>query len=128
MADWSHRTNQRPSTTLRRVEPIICCGTPFHSEDLLAGVLRRNPIWSWRRFAATFDDERLPLPDSLAVEVGASDSQRAVSAAAERTVREAVADHPATPRPEPEDAQVLGWKDGRQPWNSTAEIAKRWGI
>ena len=21
MADWSHRTNQRPSTTLRRVEP-----------------------------------------------------------------------------------------------------------
>jgi hypothetical protein len=49
---------------------VVVLGTTVHSADLLQR-LRDNPQFVWRRFAAEFDPQRLPLPgESLAVEVG----------------------------------------------------------
>lgn len=45
---------------------IVLVGTPFHQDDLLLS-MKRNPIYSFRRYSAEFDPADL-VPGSLAVE------------------------------------------------------------
>lgn len=45
---------------------VILVGTPFHSQDLLM-MMRRNPVYTYRRYAAEFDDTQL-VDGSWAVE------------------------------------------------------------
>lgn len=47
---------------------IHLVGTPFHDADLLMG-MKKNEIYSYRRYSAEFDPARLPDPRSLAVEI-----------------------------------------------------------
>jgi hypothetical protein len=106
----------------------IVCGTPQHDEDLLAGVLRKNPIYVWRRYAASYDDTRLPLPDSLAVQVGTTDAPaESVTAEEERQEeRPGPADDPDGKGMGP--GRILGWKGGVAPFRSAGDSMRRWGI
>lgn len=46
---------------------LVLIGTGFHEADLLMSA-RKNPIYEYRRYAAEFDDSRLPIEGSVAVD------------------------------------------------------------
>jgi hypothetical protein len=138
IAGMAHPDSERRSVSgrMREFPPtrIAVVGTPFHDSDLLMHTLRRNVQWEWRRYAAEFEPDRLPLPgESLAVQLGAGPASarerpdQRPSFPSER--------HPAvaSAHRDPDGAgmqpgQILGWKGGRQPFESAGDSMRRWGI
>ena len=72
---------------------LVCIGTGIHHGDLLHGTLRQNSQYIWRRYAASFEVERLPIPPSPAVEVGGAEADALLPRPDERTLPEKLHDH-----------------------------------
>jgi hypothetical protein len=71
---------------------VVVVGTPFHGADLLLGDLRRNEIWTWRRYSMEFDVDDLVTPPSPCVQLGEAGADRLLPRD-ERTVSERLHDH-----------------------------------
>ena len=74
---------------------LAIIGSGIHHADLVHGTLRKNTQYVWRRYAAEFEPERLPIPPSPAVEVGDSETDRILPRPDERTLPEKLHDHRA---------------------------------